>query len=55
LFMTISTDTVPTALQNALSGASSLTLPTMTNWFDPTGVDMPTVDDEPAVVAGVIQ
>lgn len=55
LFMTVSTDPIPNALQTALSGASSLTLPTLTNWFDPTGVSMPTVDDEPAVVGGVIQ
>lgn len=55
LFMTVSADPIPTALQTALDGASSLTLPTLTNWTDPTGVAKPTVTDEPAVVAGVVQ
>ncbi|MHC4379889.1 MAG: hypothetical protein ACYSU1_02200 [Planctomycetota bacterium] len=55
LYMTVSGDAIPPALQTALNGAGSLTLPSLTDWNDPTGVSAPVVTDEPAVVAGVIQ
>jgi len=55
LFMQVSADAVPTTLQTALTNAASLALPTLTGWVNPTTVAQPTVTDEPAVVAGVIQ
>lgn len=55
LFMQVSADAIPTALQTALTNAGTLTLPTLADWVNPTSVAQPTVTDEPAVVAGVIQ
>jgi len=55
LFMQVSADAIPAALQTALSSAASLALPTLTGWVDPTSVTQPVVTTEPAVVAGVIQ
>jgi len=55
LFMTISSDPVPAELTTALGNAGTLTLPTIGAWTDPTGTAIPTVTDDPKVVAGVIQ
>ncbi len=55
LFMQVSPDPIPSALQSDLSAAASLTLPNMNGWVDPTTVAPPTVADQPAVVAGIIQ
>lgn len=55
LYMTVSGDAIPSALQTALTTAGSLTLPSLTDWNDPTGVAAPVVTDKPAVVGGVIQ
>ena len=55
LFMTVSTDPVPSALTTALGLADSLALPTIAAWTDPTGTAKPIVTADPKVVAGVIQ
>lgn len=55
LFMQVSADPIPNSLQNALTTAGNLALPTLNNWTNPTTVPMPTVTDKPKVVAGEIQ
>lgn len=55
LFMQVSNDAIPNSLQNALTTAGNLSLPSINAWVDPTTVAMPTVTDKPKVVGGVIQ
>jgi hypothetical protein len=55
LFMKVSNDAIPNSLQNALTTAGNLSLPSINSWVDPTTVAMPTVTDKPKVVGGVIQ
>jgi hypothetical protein len=55
LFMDVSADAIPGALATALTEAGSLALPTMTAWTDPTTTAQPLINEDPKVVAGVIQ